>query len=445
MKHLIALPLAALLLTHCGKSEDEETTKSGLEGDVKGSIPDVGTIIIDLPSAIAPASGSLKLANDGLQRLFLIPVAFTGVAEQMTTLTKNVVEHIFGKAVCLDDDDSNDVADCAEYGGIITGQISETATVFEIPGDDEESPSHVKYWANPAGSDYDVGVELYWPAEGGGYVSAMQMQLSKTGEKQGKGEFTFFPNFAGGDGPDAIVTKFSATDASKTMDVRLYSVSEGDGPTGLGLSVTDTDGVISGSGTAIRPEQTADSGGLAPFQTKAEFAYVYTLAADATNNIGVEKLAGVPATAYADESTYFSAHGVDSSLRNFALELLRNNASPNLNCATSGQYISTALPTNICKTNTAVTDEQVLAGLVTFCTNNPNDSGICPIAGQASRWANPIYLDANGYIGNEVYQKPTSAAYTPLVEALSNITVYTPTAFKAQTKPVLPDAVETVE
>jgi hypothetical protein len=443
---MIALPLAALLLTHCGKSSDEETAKSSLEGDVKGSIPDVGTIIIDMPSSIAPASGGLKLANDGLQRLFLIPVAFTGVAGQMTTLTKNVVEHIFGKAVCIDDDDSNDAADCAEYRGIISGQISETATVFEIPGEgDEESPSHVKYWANPAGSDYDMGLELYWPAEGGGYVSAMQMQLSKTGEKQGKGEFTFFPNFSGGDGPDVIVTKFQATDAVKTMDVRLYSVSEGDGPTALGLSVTDTDGVITGSGTAIRPEQTADSGGLAPFQTKAEFAYVYTLAADATNNIAVEKLAGVPQSAYADESSYFSAHGVDSSLKNFALELLRNNASPNLNCANSGSYISPELPANICKSNTAVTDEQVLAGLVTFCTNNPNDSGICPIAGQANRWANPIYLDENGYVGNEVYQKPSSAAYLPLVEALSGVTVYTPTAFQSQIKPVLPDAVETVE
>jgi hypothetical protein len=314
-----------------------------------------------------------------------------------------------------------------------------------VPGDDENSPSHVKYWANPEDSDYEIGLELYWPAEGGGYVAGMQMQLSKTGEKQGKGEFTFFPGIGGGDGPDVIVTKFSATDAKKTMDVQLYADDNDGQPASLGLSVMDSDGVITGSGTAIRPELSADTGPLAPLQTKAEFAYVYTLAADASRNIAVEKLGMVPVDAYGSESSYFTSYGVDGILKTFALELLRNNASPNLDCATMGQVISASLPVNICKSNTSVTDEQALAGLKDFCAAHPNDGGICPIAGQASRWANPIYLNESGYVGNEVYQKPEDAAYAPLVEALSTITVYTPTVFKAQTRPELPVTVETVE
>lgn len=446
MKNWITVPVAALLLMNCGTKAEKENDKASLEGDVRRSMPDVGTIIIDLPSAIAPAGGSLSLAeNSGLQQLFLIPVNMTGMAKQMTVLTKAVVEHIFGKAVCTDDDDSNDLADCDSYRGIISGEISETPTIFEVPGADEETPSHVKYWANPEGSDYDMGLELYWPAEGGGYVSGMQMQLSKTGDKQGKGEFIFFPVIGGGDGPDVIVTKFLATDEKKIMEVQLYADGNESQPTSMGLSVIDADGVITGSGTAIRPEQSADTGSLAPLQTKAEFAYVYTLAADAERNIGVEKLGMVPVSAYGNESSYFTSYGVDGILKSFALELLRNNASPNLDCATMGQVISPSLPTNICKSNTAVTDEQALAGLKDFCTAHPNDGGLCPIAGQASRWANPIYLNASGYVGNEVYQKPDDAAYAPLVEALEAVTVYTPTGFKALNRPELPAAVETVE
>ncbi|WP_141732578.1 hypothetical protein [Oligoflexus tunisiensis] len=448
MKNLIALPLAALLLTHCGKSTDDDAT-SNLDGDVKGSIPDVGTIIIDLPSAIAPADSSLRLAesDDGIQSFFLIPVTFTGIAGEMTTLTKNVIEHIFGKPVCRDEDTSNDVADCDEYRGIIAGQISETPTIFEIPSESGgDSPSHVKYWANPEGSDYEMGLELYWATGDDAYVSAMQMQLSKISETEGKGTFTFFPTFDGSsEGPDVIVTTFEATEEKKTMDLQLYFTASSDEmPTSLGLTVTDTDGLITGSGTAIRPELAADKGTFAPFQTKEEFAYVYTLAADREANLGVEKFAAVSATGYEDSSSYFTNYGVDSIVKNFAIGLLRT-ASSTFNCATSGQVISTDLPADICKTNTAVTDADVLAGLTTFCTNNPGNQNICLIAGQANKWANPIYLNADGYVGNESFQKPTDSAYTPLVEALADITVYTPTALKALTKPELPDAVDTVE
>jgi hypothetical protein len=57
----------------------------------------------------------------------------------------------------------------------------------------------------------------------------------------------------------------------------------------------------------------------------------------------------------------------------------------------------------------------------------------------------PFRLYASGYEGDEVYQKPDDAAYAPLVEAPEAVTVYTPTAFKALTRPELPAVVETVE
>jgi hypothetical protein len=274
----------------------------------------------------------------------------------------------------------------------------------------------------------------------------MQMQLSKVSETEGKGAFTFFPTFDGPSaGPEAIVTTFEATAEKKTMDVQLYFVAKSEEmPTSLGLTVTEKDGVITGSGTAIRPELAADKGPFAPFQTKGEFAYVYTLAADRDANIGVEKFAAVSASGYEDSSLYFTDYGVDAIVKNFAIGLLRST-SDGFNCATSGQFISTDLPANICKDNTAVTDADVLAGLTSFCTNNPDNQNICLIAGQAGKWANPIYLNAEGYVGNESFQKPTDSAYAPLVEALEAVTVYTPTALKGLTKPELPAAVDTVE
>ncbi|HET9241467.1 MAG TPA: hypothetical protein VFO10_29645 [Oligoflexus sp.] len=445
MKSLAVFPLAALLLTHCGKKTDDESSRS-VNDDIKSTIPDVGTIIIDLPSAVAPGGGNIQLADasENIKTLFLVPVSFTGVAGQMTTLTKSIIDHIFGKPVCTDSDTSNDEADCNAYRGIVTGQVSETPTVFEVPSSDSDAPSHVKYWANPAGSDYDVGIELYWPNGKGSYVSALQMQLSKTGEKQGKGELTFFPNYDGaGSAPDVIVTKFEATEDKKTMALQIYFEASTQ-LASLGLSVTDSNGLISGSGSAIRPAQATASGNFAPFQTKDEFAYVFTLAADAARNIAVEKMAAVQAAHYADEANFFTSYGVDGLLKTFTLDLLRKDTS-NFNCTTSGKYISTDLPVNICQSNTAVTDAAVLTGLATFCSNNPTNDTICPVAGQTSRWANPIYLNAEGYVGNESYQKPGDTAYGLLVEAMNAVTVYTPTALKAQTMPELPAAVEAVE
>lgn len=441
---ILVIPIAALLLAGCTASDnDDASKKTDQTGDVKAAIPDVGSIIVDLPTSIAPGSGAMKLAGDGMEKIFLIPVELTGVAGTLTELNKDVIEHVFGKAVCKDDDASNDEgADCDEYSGLISGPVSETPSIVDI-GVGGNSPTHVKYWKNAEGSAYDLSVDIYWKNADDRYVPGLKMQLSRTGEKTGKGELKYFPSSVSGTGPLVILTDFEATDAGKTMNIDMYYEPTGSGPSSMGLTLAETNGVITGAGNAIRPEQSADTTGIPPFGTKEEYAFVFTLAADSAANIGVEKLAIVQEAAYADDASFFSKYGVDGILKSFTISLLRNQAH-GFDCSANGSYIDASLPSNICRSNTAVTDDQVMTGMASFCVTYPNN-GLCEVAGQASKWANPIYLNARGYVGNENYQKPTTAAYAPLVEALSGISLYTPTAFKAKAQPALPEAVSEVE
>lgn len=449
----LSVIMLAAMATHCtSKTTAEEEAKEEEKADIKTELPDVGSLLIQLPSALANSGASLRLTegDDGLKSLFLIPVNMAGLAGSMTELNKSVLLSIFGKPVCTDEDESNDEADCDEYSGLITGEITEEAQVFTLPSSLAEAggPSHVKYWRNPSGSTYDVGFDIYWQAGVGQYQPGLQLQVSKKGQTTGKGTMTFFPRVAVSEESMAksVVTVFEASQSEKVLDLRTYFESDNSiTPSVLGMKLIEVDGIITGAGSAIRSAQAEDEGRFAPFQTKGEFAFVYNLVGDAKANIGLEKLAAVPLDSYEVEDSYFTTYGLDGLLRSFATDLLRGTIGA-YDCALHGQQISNALPTNICKSQTGVTDEQVLDGFKIFCANAANSSNkLCELAGTFDRWTNPIYLDGDGYVGNASYQTPSDVGYQPLLEKLDDIAVYSPVTLKAATEPTAPAAVSTVK
>lgn len=469
-KYVVALAVASLM--GCGVPEDEATDEEtgtpneyGVnESDVRTAVPDMGVLLLDLPSSLAPASSSGGLRLDesegegegGLSQLVLMPRMFVGIADEMNSLVKQITYHLFGKPACRDSDTSNDPSDCAEFPGIVRGAITTTPTIFEIPEDPDDpgAPNYVKYFKNEAGSTYDYTFEMYWKnASDGLYYKGMQLLVSKTGDETGKGKMTFLLSAAGEEeegAPEAITTSFDNTDGTASMSVNMYgmaSESDPDQPDRMGLRIdVDENGLLTGAGAVIRKELAQASGGFAPFETAPEFAWVFTLAGNTSEDAAVQAMAFPQVDNYSDTENFFTNYGLDDIMNQFLMSFLRNQ-SDDWDCSntTMTNYIF-GINESMCASNTNVTDQQVLNAYNTYCENSGDNSGLCgSTLRSATEWSNPIYLDATGYVGNEVKNKPTDAKFDGLATALSDIAIYTPADLSAETVPDLGEGVAAVE
>jgi hypothetical protein len=468
LRFTIYCAAAGSLLWGCG-TEDDATEEEGTvteagvdESDVRTAVPDMNTLLVDLPSAISAtssSSGSLYLAEEegGFADLFLMPRSFIGLADEMNGFVREISNHLFGKPACRDDDASNDPDDCSEYMGVVQGAISETPVIFDIPDDpdDAQSPSVLKYYKNPAGSDYDYTFELYWQNSSDSlYYKGIVMNVTKVAEDKAKGQTVFFtsvmPEEEGDEGgPGTVVSTFDNTGDATEISLRLYGMdrsSDESNPERLGLSLSvDANEMLSGSGAMIRPEMNADQGSMAPFETKEGMAFLFKLAANGNDNVGIQSMAFPQEANFSDTDNFYSDYGVDDIMENFALGFLRSQ-SDDWDCSAYGTIFS--LPANICDSNTDVTDAQVLNGIQNTCDGNsdPDMASLCdsPVA-QTSRWANPLYLNENGYVGTASYNKPTDASYDGLADLLDSVTTIAPSDLSAESAPTAPEGVTAVE
>ncbi len=475
----LGLLCAALLLgagLHgCGAETTEDTEEDATSGtvnekgvnesDVRTAVPDLGALLIDLPSslAISSGSGSLRLQEDeggGPESLVMIPGRMIGIAEDMNEMIQEITWHLFGKADCRDDDASNDPSDCSDYPGIVRGAITTTPTIFEIPEDPDDpgAPSFVKYFKNAAGSEYDYTFEMYWTnATDGLHYQGMELKVTKTAEDQGKGVLTFassvMPDDGEGGGPEAVVTSFDNTSGSATMSVAMYGMADASDPDqpdrlAIELSLSEA-GLLTGSGAVIRGELETATGSFAPFETAPEFAWVFTVAANTSEDVAVQNMAFPQADNFDDSANFFDNYGLDSIFSNFVIGFLRNDGD-DWQCgnANANNFLF-GINDSICASNTAVSDAAVISGFQDFCADSANsDNGLCSsgLLGY-TQWSNPIYLNAEGYVGNEVSGKPSDAAYDGLATALADVTLYEPATLKAAEVPSLNDGegIATVE
>ncbi|MFW7377745.1 MAG: hypothetical protein ACOH5I_02910 [Oligoflexus sp.] len=465
--HMLACAIlgASLLLPACGQqeTEDDEKSASGVdESDVRTAIPNLNVLLVDLPSSIAGSQGSSLALQDegedegGMENLFLMPREFVGMANQFSGMMREVFHHLFGKAACRDDDPSNDPADCADFPGIITGAISEDPTIFAIPDDpsDPGSPDYLKYYKNPAGSDYDYSFELYWQnPEDELYYLGLSMSLSKLSDDKAKGKGIFYLSVLppddesddGGANIGSIVTSFDNTGDTTLLQLNLYDMDRSQDeqtPDRFGLKISlNSEGLLTGAGSVIRPEMSADQGSMAPFETKEEFAYVFKIAANSTDNVAVESIA-FPNGEHFAEDDLFGNFGVDNIMKSFVLGFLRTS-SDDWNCSTNGFIFG--LDNDICESNTNVSDNDILTGVAEFCSNNPTHDLCTSPIGSYSDWANPLYLDADGFVGTENKNKPSGAEYEGLADQLATTEIYGPTDLKAETAPVAAEGLPTVD
>ncbi len=465
--------LASLLIAGCGAEEEEESMINGVvdESDVKNAVPDMGVLLIDIPSSVAGSSseGGLRLQDNsgdgddggGMQNLFLMPRQFIGVSEMLMDMVQEIAYHLFGKPACRDDDTSNDPTDCAQFPGLVSGAITETPTIFEVPTDPDDSgaPNYVKYFKNAAGSTYNYTFQMYWLNTSDNlYYKGMELQVSRTGEDTGKGSMQFFTGVIPedeedeedeGGAPGVVITTFDNSGDTATISVNLYEMqdpNEDGSPDRMGLTISVADGILTGAGTLIRPELASASTGMPPFETQDEFAWVFTIAANTNDDVAVQSMAFPTVDNYSDSDNFFTSYGIDSIIKNIILALLRDNIDDNVNCAVVGGYLTGSnLPSNICRNQTDVTDAAVLAGVKAFCDANSNNQLCTGLAGQGDAWSNPVYLNSDGYVGNESNNKPTDATYDGLVDLLDAIDLYEPATLKAETVPTSGDGVAAVE
>ncbi|NRA64924.1 MAG: hypothetical protein HRU19_10610 [Pseudobacteriovorax sp.] len=466
MKHaLYAMPLsAALILSGCGETEEEETTLSDEvnESDVRTTIPDLGALLVDLPSAVA-GSGSATLtlqsegedSGGGPEQLFLMPQQFIGMADMMNGIVREVTFHLFGKAACRDTDTSNDPSDCAQYPGIVTGAITTTPTIFSIPADPEDpgAPNFVKYYKNESG-DYTYTFEMYWQnASDSLYYKGMELLISKESPTTGKGKMTFFNSILPADeedgddgGPGTIVTSFDNTGAASSLSILLFGLNDGTDPGApdrLGLDILiDENGILTGSGAVIRNElETAAADGMAPFEAKEEFAWVFNVAASVSDDVAIQAMAFPQVANFADSENFFTSYGVDKIIENMAISILRDNESCNI---FGSFFASSGLPANICRDQTDVSDTAILTALNNHCATNTD--GICasPFVDTDS-WANPLYMSATGYVGNANVNTPEDASYDGLLDILNALSPYLPNDLRALEAPTTGSGLTTVE
>lgn len=194
----------------------------------------------------------------------------------------------------------------------------------------------------------------------------------------------------------------------------------------------DASGVLTGSAVAWRPEMTANKGSITPLNTKAEMGYAFTFAAHADANYAVLNAAAFPGESFSASASYFSSFDMNSILKLYTLDYVRAS-TPSWDCKVMGGLFN--LPANICTTNTAVTDKQVLDGASSFCARTPT-AVVCTADRTECRfYANPFYFDASGLRGTGTTAKPSDATFADLVNRLSFLTVPDLEALKAENYP----------
>ncbi|HET9238906.1 MAG TPA: hypothetical protein VFO10_16735 [Oligoflexus sp.] len=428
--------LLFMLLPACAAPKEEP------EVNVRYVVPYFRDLFMDMPSSLSASSGSPVWSYGGsVMKHVLVPHSMMGMVEDWSGSIQTVMNELFGQPECLDIEISNDLPDCSKRLGVIVGYIDENPIVFTVtPGSlaVDPAPSHVKYYKNAAGSDYDYTFEIYWKNKTTKlHVPGLVFQVTKVSDTSSRVELSYYSSVASNStAGGSMQALLDESDESASMSVKIFDnnrTSDELLPARWQMDVLrDTSGVLTGSAVGWRPEMAEDKGTIAPLNTRTEMGYAFTFAADTAANYAALNVAAFPVESFRASSSYFSSFDINSILKRYTLDFVRAS-SPSWDCNVIGGLFN--LPANICTTNTTVADKQVLDGLSSFCARTPT-AVICGNDRSEYRLlANPLYFDGSGLRATGVTSKPSDARYTDLEGRLSSLTVPDLEALKAETSP----------
>lgn len=471
---MVAVGLANLSCEQKEKEEDAANTQSqtgaGVGRSSGGSVnsveqmPGFQSLLLDIPPSMTGGeqSQALRLLADpaddeddggGLQNMMMMPTMMLGVGDQMASMIGQIADHVFGKPECRLGGEEVGTEECEDFGGLVKGVISTTPQVIDLEQyndeDDDEAPSFIKYYANAAG-DYDYTFEFYWPGADGLYYQAVNFQISPLNEEQASGRVLFYSSLLAdeeaSEGPSTMEIVFDNSVEPKVMSMNGYAIqgTEAELPTKFGIDfAASSDGLIKASGVVYRKELAADQGPMAPFQTKEAMAYVFKIAADSENDLAVQAMAIPQEANFADEDL-FGNYSLEDIMGGILVIMLRAEPSEDsgIDCSLAGAWIGMSVG-NICATNGAVTDSEVLTAAQDFCAENAS-SEICGFINQLESMKNPIYMTQEGLVGTGEVDA-SLGDFTAAEAALAAMETPAAVEFIEKTEPTAPVGVEVVE
>jgi hypothetical protein len=456
------------------KEEDAANTQSqvgaGVGRSSGGSVnsveqmPGFQSLLLDIPPSMTGGEQAQALRlleetageddgdGDGLQNMLLMPAMMLGVGDQMADMIGKIADHVFGKPECRLGGEEVGSEECEGFVGLVKGVITTSPQIIDLEQygdlDDGNAPNFIKYYANAEG-DYDYTFEFYWKGADDLYYHAINFEISPLNDEQASGRVVFFKTALAdeeaSEGPSTMEIIFDNSVEPKVMSMIGYAIQGGeDQPTKFGIDfAASSDGLVKASGIVYRKELAEDLGPLAPFQTKEAMAFVFKVAADSAQDLAVQALA-IPQEANFGHEDLFADFSVEDIMGGILVTMLRAEPSDDsgIDCSLAGAWIGMS-EGNICATNSAVTDAEVLLAAQEFCAENAS-SEICGLINQLDGMKNPIYMTKDGLVGTGSVDE-TLGDFSGAEAALEDIETPAVLEFVEQAEPTAPVGIEVVE